>query len=499
MRLKAHVIEQSINEQLYICSFCKHHIIDGDLPGRCVLNGLESVPVPQELECLNRLEKHLIQRAKCFMCIVRLKPYSLKAPSHNSLKASSRAVCYLPLSTSKTQETLDQVEGPSGSLPDPEVCIILHTAPTKRNVVYHSLVNVNKVKGAFQWLIRHNRFYFDLDDATRKVIGEVDQATSTLIEKANLAEFQSYTLRDMDTQVPVSSDVDSYKLNCVQEHPLDNRQEHLDILCFPSLFPTGEFGQFHSREKYLTPSEYVKSRLLSKNLRYRKDEQFVFYLYHQMRNRALCSGIYNLLKVSTASPMTVHILINQVDRSDEELEANLSTIFQNIRGTKQYWFLRQSELKCMVREYGPPTLFLTFSCAEYESADIIEYLKKVNNIPPDQKVNPGKLCTQDPVSVTRQFTHKFKSFFRTMLLKGKVLGEVEHFYRKREYQARGAPHFHVLLWINDAPVIGRDSADKVLLWIQERICCSIPDAKSCPELHRLVTRYQLHKCTEYCK
>ena len=111
------------------------------------------------------------------------------------------------------------MEGPSGSLPDPEVCIILHTAPTKRNVVYRSLVNVNKVEGAFQWLIRHNRFFLGddtIDDATHKVIGEVDQATSTLIEKANFAEFQFYTLRDMDIQVPVSSDVDSYKLNRVQ-------------------------------------------------------------------------------------------------------------------------------------------------------------------------------------------------------------------------------------------------------------------------------------------
>ena len=139
--------------------------------------------------------------------------------------------------------------------------------------------------------------------------------------------------------------------------------------------------------------------------------------------------------------MTVHTLLNRVNHSDEELEANLSTIFQNIRGAKQYWFLKQSELKCMVREYGAPTLFLTFSCAEYESA---EYLKKVNEIYLDQKVNSGKLCTQDPVSVTRQFSHKFNSFFRTMIQKGKVLGEVEHFYWKREYQARGAPHFHVL-------------------------------------------------------
>ena len=82
----------------------------------------------------------------------------------------------------------------------------------------------------------------------------------------------------------------------------------------------------------------------------------------------------------------------------------------------------------MVREYGAPTLFLTFSCAEYESADIVEYPKKVNGIPLDQKVNSGKFYTQDPISVTCQFSHKFNSFFRTMMEKGKVLGEVEHYY-----------------------------------------------------------------------
>ena len=46
-----------------------------------------------------------------------------------------------------------------------------------------------------------------------------------------------------------------------------------------------------------------------------------------------------------------------------------------------YWFLRHSELKCMIRDFGPPTLFLTFSCAEYESTDMATYLKRVNGIP----------------------------------------------------------------------------------------------------------------------
>ena len=69
----------------------------------------------------------------------------------------------------------------------------------------------------------------------------------------------------------------------------------------------------------------------------------------------------------------------------------------------------------------------------------------------------------------------------------------------KEYQNRGAPHYHVLLWIRDAPVIGVDHPEKVLTWIQERITCKLPDKESDPDLHALVARYQMHKCSAYCK
>ena len=62
-----------------------------------------------------------------------------------------------------------------------------------------------------------------------------------------------------------------------------------------------------------------------------------------------------------------------------------------------------------------------------------------------------------------------------------------------------APHYHVLLWIDDAPVIGKHPPKDVLNWIESRITCHIPDKKASPELHRLVTKYQLHKCSNYCK
>ena len=57
--------------------------------------------------------------------------------------------------------------------------------------------------------------------------------------------------------------------------------------------------------------------------------------------------------------MSVRSLLDKVETSDEQLEANLCTMLQSVRGTKQYWFLRQSELRCMIREWGSPTLSLS--------------------------------------------------------------------------------------------------------------------------------------------
>ena len=67
--------------------------------------------------------------------------------------------------------------------------------------------------------------------------------------------------------------------NCsVREQALDNRQMHLDVMCFPGLFPTGYFGEFHPREKKISRSEFIKSRLYNKESRFRKEPQYVFYL-----------------------------------------------------------------------------------------------------------------------------------------------------------------------------------------------------------------------------
>jgi hypothetical protein len=126
--------------------------------------------------------------------------------------------------------------------------------------------------------------------------------------------------------------------------------------------------------------------------------------------------------------MPVGEFMDRVSTSNEQVEGNLSTVFQSVRGSKQYWFLRRSEVLCIVREYGPPTLFLTLSCAEYDSLEIATYLRKVNDVSNSYPI--GRLCTEDPVSVSRKFSQKFHDFFKTMILNGKALGTVAHHFYK---------------------------------------------------------------------
>ena len=479
------------------------------MPCRCILNGLITEPVPKELQVLDPLSKQLIQRGKAFQAIFRLGTYTGKVPNYNSLKACKGTMFFLPLPLDKTLDTIDKVhnnksgEGLAG-LPDPELYIIVNGKPSKNKILWQSVVNVEHVKAAVKKLRETNWLYADvedtsIDDASRRVIECVSDTTSQMLVKASAEDvnsFQAYTIRRLDQKQSTQADSEQFKLINVNENAMSNKLKHLDMLCFPTLFPSGKFGESHDRSVPISLSEFGKSHLLNKDSRFRKDPQYVFFLFWQKELRELAAGVYNLLKGRRQHVMPVGEFMDRVSNSDEDVEANLSTVFQSVRGSKQYWFLRRSEVLCMLREYGSPTLFLTLSCAEYESLEIANYLKKVNKVPDSYPI--GKLCTQDPISVSRKFSQKFHDFFQTVILKGQVLGPVAHHFYK-EYQAWGAPHYHILLWIEGAPIAGKDEPEEVLRWIQNRITCRIPEEDSNPELHQLVTKYQRHKCSGYCQ
>ena len=135
----------------YVCQYCRPLLNKNKMPGRCVLNGLEVEPVPQDLQKLDPLSNQLIQRAKAFQAVIRLGTYTGKVPSYNSLKACKGTMFFLPLPLEKTVQTLEAVEnkviGASARLPNPEVYMIVNSKPSeKRKFIWQSLINVDKLK-----------------------------------------------------------------------------------------------------------------------------------------------------------------------------------------------------------------------------------------------------------------------------------------------------------------------------------------------------------------
>ena len=138
----------------------------------------------------------------------------------------------------------------SSALPEPELYIILNGKPTKQQVVWRSLVNVDLVKIAAQKLNEINWLYKNVDDksvdeAAKRVIETTNNTSSTMLEKASaddIAAFQAYTVRSLDNKLSSESDIEQYKLLSIKEYALDNRENYLNVMCFPVLFPTGQFG-----------------------------------------------------------------------------------------------------------------------------------------------------------------------------------------------------------------------------------------------------------------
>ena len=164
--------------------------------------------------------------------------------------------------------SLDSPDGESTThLPHPELYILVNGKPSKLNVVWRSLINVDALKGAIHKLKEINWLYKevdedDLDDVAREVIETVSDTSSTMLERASkedVAGFQSFTIRTLNSKQSTSSDIDQYKLVNVKEDALDNRQRYLNVMCFPDLFPSGRFGEYHPREVAITKSECAKA------------------------------------------------------------------------------------------------------------------------------------------------------------------------------------------------------------------------------------------------
>ena len=177
-----------------------------------------------------------------------------------------------------------------------------------------------------------------------------------------------------------------------------------------------------------------------------------------------------------------------------------------LRGSPPYFERAKKYIFAMIRQLGPATLFCSFSSAETKWIHLLRILGKLvddieysdselENLNWEEKST--RLIQSDPVTCARHFDYQFNQFLRYFLMSNAAhLGKVADWFYRVEYQQRGTPHIHMLIWLEDAPVYGSDSDDELTSFIDEIITCKMPSNDS--ELALLVNR-QIHRHSQTCR
>ena len=108
------------------------------------------------------------------------------------------------------------------------------------------------------------------------------------------------------------------------------------------------------------------------------------------------------------------------------------------------------------------------------------------------------LC-QNPITGVWMFQHRIEAFFSEYILSAAhPLGHITDYVIKIEFQMRGSPHAHCLLWVKDPPKIDKDP-DDIYAFIDKYITAVIPPIAPENEHHiKLMENLQKHTHSDYC-
>ena len=133
-------------------------------------------------------------------------------------------------------------------------------------------------------------------------------------------------------------------------------------------------------------------------------------------------------------------------------------VFRKMRGTSPYYEHAKKDLMACLRQRGSPNIFFTMACAEYKWDTLIQEILQVkerrqvdlSEIAQMNSSEKNKLLSENAVISTVHFHKRVEKIFR-VFKKCEIFDPylLEDYYIRVEFQARGAPHIHCLLWLNE--------------------------------------------------
>ena len=164
--------------------------------------------------------------------------------------------------------------------------------------------------------------------------------------------------------------------------------------------------------------------------------------------------------------------MDHIERRAQAEDANVGRIVilpSSFEGSQRNMYQKFQDAKTIVTKYGKPDIFLTITANP-------KWPEIQNNLLPHQSANDR------PEIVSRVFNLKLKELLRD-LLERHVLGHVTAFVYTIEFQKRGLPHAHMILFLADADK-PRTTQD-----INNLVSAEIPDPQLQPEFHNTGKRH----------
>ncbi|XP_065214928.1 uncharacterized protein LOC135841724 [Planococcus citri] len=265
-------------------------------------------------------------------------------------------------------------------------------------------------------------------------------------------------------------------------------------------------GNIRQPVKHLKYHEIVKSEIMRSD---RRCANVMKLLYCALKIRILrisgCIG-FQMRKFKNQKQYSKENLLDENFIRELILHDEGFRVFKNDRGNPAFFEEKKKELFAMIRQLGPALLFLTLSAAETRWLPLLVILKKVvdnETITEDEAeqlnyIERVRLINTDPVTCARYFEHRVREMFRLLKNKNGIFDEhnVRDYYIRTEFQHRGSPHVHTLLWLNDAPIYDCNdeiSIQNCIKFIDKYLTCDDQD------IDKTLLSYQIHKHTRTCE
>ncbi|XP_069378951.1 uncharacterized protein [Paralichthys olivaceus] len=494
-------------QQEWICHTCNSHLRRGSMPSIAVANELELAPIPPELGELNVLERQLIAKVLPFAKIIAL-------PKGQQRAVHGAVVCV----PSEVSATVNCLPRPSGEAQ-------LLQVKLKRNIKYKGhqyfyTVNMRNVLAGLHTLKEMHSEYEDItidesatfnsDDQPVEAEANGEQADQSKSDpEKDKEELRPGLALDTCMQPPdIAQDILSYGEGIFSIAPAQGNKPvgffaipKLEAMAFPVQFPTGQNTLDEVRQINVSPSMYFNARLFSADNRFAMDQTYLFFSQFVTETHIAKNSMSIQLRKGKPITRDGRKISSRMLQDNKEVERLITNkdatrFMQPLRGTPAYWEKALKDLHAMVRQVGKPTFFLTFSAAEMRWPEFIEVIKAQQGESVDfSQLDWNAKCDilrSNPVTVMRMFEKRVDALMNLILSDAQPIGQVEDYFYRVEFQARGSPHIHLVVWIKDAPEFGEDKDDEVCKFIDQHVTCQMPDPNADPELHKIVSEVQMH-------